>query len=113
MIGNGCHIGKGVLLDLREPIIIEDLVTVSMRAIITTHFDVGKSPLKRLYGFHSVEAQTILKRGSYVGANAVILHGITIGECAMVAAGAVVVKNVLPKTIVGGVPAKMIKKIRT
>jgi acetyltransferase-like isoleucine patch superfamily enzyme len=83
-----------------------------MRATIITHFDVGKSPLRQQYGFHSNEAQTAFKKGCYIGANAIILHGVTIGECAMVAAGAVVVKNVLPYTVVGGIPAKMIKKIR-
>ncbi len=41
-----------------------------------------------------------------------ILPGVTIGENAVVAAGAVVTKDVLPKTLVGGIPAKIIKKIK-
>ena len=47
----------------------------------------------------------------WIGANATVLAGVTIGDGAVVAAGAVVTKNVEPKTIVGGVPAKVIKKI--
>ncbi|MCQ2208055.1 MAG: sugar O-acetyltransferase [Paludibacteraceae bacterium] len=47
----------------------------------------------------------------WLGANVTILPGVTIGEGAIVAAGAVVAKNVTPRTIVGGVPAKFIKKI--
>lgn len=47
----------------------------------------------------------------WIGANAVILPGVTIGEHCVVAAGAVVTKNVPPRSLVGGVPAKVIKNI--
>lgn len=47
----------------------------------------------------------------WVGANVTILPGVTIGSGAIIAAGAVVNKDVAPYTIVGGVPAKLIKKI--
>ncbi len=47
----------------------------------------------------------------WIGANATVLAGVTIGDGAVVAAGAVVTKDVAPCTIVGGVPAKVIKKI--
>ena len=47
----------------------------------------------------------------WIGANAVILPGVTIGEHCVVAAGAVVTKNVPPHSLVAGVPAKVIKKI--
>lgn len=47
----------------------------------------------------------------WIGANAVICAGVTIGDNAVVAAGAVVVKDVPADTVVGGVPAKFIKKI--
>lgn len=47
----------------------------------------------------------------WLGANVTILPGVTIGEGAIVAAGAVVTKDVPPRTIVGGIPAKFIKKI--
>ena len=47
----------------------------------------------------------------WLGANVTILPGVTIGEEAIVAAGAVVTKDVPPRTIVGGIPAKVIKKI--
>ena len=47
----------------------------------------------------------------WLGANVTILQGVTIGEGAIVAAGAVVTKDVEPRTVVGGVPAKFIKKV--
>lgn len=46
----------------------------------------------------------------WIGANVIILPGVTIGDGAVLAAGAVVTKDVEPYTIVGGVPAKIIKK---
>ena len=47
----------------------------------------------------------------WIGANAVILPGVTIGDHSVVAAGAVVTKDVPPHTLVGGVPAKIIKTL--
>ena len=47
----------------------------------------------------------------WIGANAVILPGVTIGEHCVVAAGAIVTKDVPPHSLVAGVPAKVIKKI--
>lgn len=53
----------------------------------------------------------LLKRNSWIGAGATILPGITVGENAVVAAGAVVTKDVESNTVVGGNPAKVIKRI--
>jgi len=56
--------------------------------------------------------ETFIKKGASIGSNATILCGITIGENAMVGAGAVVTKDVAPNTIVAGNPAKIIKQIK-
>lgn len=53
----------------------------------------------------------VIKRNAWIGAAATILPGVTIGENSIVAAGAVVSKDVSPNTIVGGIPAKHIKNI--
>ena len=47
----------------------------------------------------------------WIGSNATVLSGVSIGEWSVVAAGAVVTKDVPPMTVVGGVPARIIKKI--
>jgi acetyltransferase-like isoleucine patch superfamily enzyme len=55
--------------------------------------------------------ETFIKKGASIGSSATIMCGLTIGENAVVGAGAVVTKDVPPKTIVAGVPAKVIKKL--
>jgi len=53
---------------------------------------------------------TYIRKGASIGSSATILCGITIGENAIVGAGAVVTKNVPPHTTVAGVPARVVKK---
>lgn len=57
--------------------------------------------------------EIIIKDDAWIGSNATVIKGITIGEGSVVAAGSVVTKNVPPYTIVGGNPAKVIKEIET
>lgn len=52
----------------------------------------------------------IIKDNAWIGMNAIILKGVTIGEGAIIAAGAVVNKDVPPHALVGGVPAKIIRE---
>jgi len=53
----------------------------------------------------------IIKRNAWIGAGATILPGVTIGENSVVAAGAVVSRDVPPNVVVGGIPAKIIRSI--
>ena len=55
--------------------------------------------------------ETFVKKGASIGSSSTIMCGVTIGENAIVGAGAVVTKDVPPNTIVAGVPAKVIKEI--
>ena len=57
------------------------------------------------------ESPVVVKQGAYIGSNALILPGVTIGRESVVGAGAVVAKNVEAHTVVAGVPARVIKKI--
>lgn len=108
-IGSDCYSGKEVFLDLADTILIEDQVTFSMRVTILTHTHAGKSPLTSTY-LPPSHAPVTLRRGCYIGAGAIILPGVEIGEAAIVGAGAVVTHNVPAATAVVGVPARVISR---
>ncbi len=54
---------------------------------------------------------TLIKRGASIGTNTTVLCGVTVGEQAVVGAGSVVTKDVPAKTVVAGVPARVLRKI--
>lgn len=110
-IGNRCFIGDEVKLDVRGGITFENDVTISGRATIVTHINVGfdDHPLQKYYP--TKESQVVIKQGAYIGTGAIILPGVTIGRESVVGAGAVVTKDVPAHTLVAGVPAKEVKKI--
>lgn len=86
-IGNGCQIGHNVVF---------------------ATLNHGLAPEKRKSTY---PAPIVLGKNVWIGSNATILQGVTIGDNSVVAAGAVVTKDVAANTVVGGVPAKFIKKI--
>jgi acetyltransferase-like isoleucine patch superfamily enzyme len=53
----------------------------------------------------------VIKRNVWIGAGATILPGVTVGDNAVVAAGAVVVDDVSPNTVVAGIPARAVRKL--
>jgi acetyltransferase-like isoleucine patch superfamily enzyme len=75
-IGNNVHIGKHVMLDISEQIIIEDNVTIAMGVKVLTHVNFGDSELKTFYP--SSQGKVVIKKSAYIGANAVILSSLCI-----------------------------------
>ena len=61
-------------------------------------------------GYNRFESECIIGNDVWIGCNAVVCRGVRVGDGAVIAAGAVVTKDVEPYTIVGGVPAKFIKR---
>ncbi|WP_139691826.1 acyltransferase [Sporolactobacillus terrae] len=102
-IGNNCSINDHVVLDGRGELIIEDRVNISPYVKIYTAEHQLNSP-----NFKYVENATKIKKYAWISSGSIILPGVKIGEGAVVAAGAVVTKDVEPYSIVGGVPAKKI-----
>jgi UDP-2-acetamido-3-amino-2,3-dideoxy-glucuronate N-acetyltransferase len=100
-VGNRVTIKCGVYL--WDGIILEDDVFVGPNATFTN----DRYPRSKHYPDKFLE--TLVKTGASIGANATILPGITIGEYAMVGAGAVVTKDVPPRVLVVGNPARIIK----
>ncbi len=110
-IGDCCFLGGEVLLDLADKISLGNQVTLAERTIILTHINVGyhDHPLQKF--FPAFSKPTSIEEGSFIGVNSTILAGVTIGKCVFVAAGSVVNQNVPSNTLVGGVPAKVIRLI--
>ena len=110
-IGKRCYIGDGVMIDARGGVVLEDDVTLSNRVTVVTHINVGypDHPLQRY--FPTKESKVLLQKGAYVGTSATILAGVTVGRESVIGAGAVVTKNVSQRTVVVGVPAKVLKSI--
>ncbi|WP_335966077.1 DapH/DapD/GlmU-related protein [Galbibacter sp. PAP.153] len=113
-LGNQIILGKNVFvnhacsfLDLGG-IVIEDNVMIGPRVNITSeNHPVTINNRKTL-----IPSKVIIKQNAWIGAGATILPGVTVGTNAVVAAGAVVNKDVPPNTVVGGIPAKVIKTIQ-
>lgn len=107
-IGLNCRINENVFI---QQATIEDEVliapNVAILSISHNHEKLEKSIVNQ---GDSKPNAPIIKKGAWLGRNVIVLPGITVGEGAIVGAGAVVTKNIEPFTIVGGVPAKFIKK---
>jgi acetyltransferase-like isoleucine patch superfamily enzyme len=111
--GKNTKIGKNVFinfdctfLDLGG-ITIEDNVMIAPKvSLLTEGHPVSVSERQTL-----TVGKIVIKKNAWIGANATILQGVTIGENSIVAAGAVVSKDVPDNTVVGGIPAKFIQTI--
>lgn len=102
-IGRGSVINRSVVLDGRFPLVIGENVSISLRSmILTLQHDLANPD------FASEGAPVAIEDRAFIGAQAILLPGVTIGKGAAVAAGSVVTRDVEPYTIVAGVPAKAI-----
>ncbi len=91
-VGARTHIGSEVFFDLADDVTVEDCATLSMRVTVITHLDVGRGPL--IFERPRQVGPVRIGYGAFIGAGATILHGVTIGSLAVVAAGAVVTRDV-------------------
>jgi len=114
-VGKDCYWGPNVTLTPlggeieKEPLLrLGNRVTVSpdVKFICSSHPE--KSRLSKIYGERSL---ITVDDDVWLGAGSVVLPGIHIHQCSIVAAGAVVTKDVPPYKIVAGVPAKVIKDV--
>ena len=108
-LGEGTIIGDHCFLDGRAPLRIGNHVDIASQVLIyNSEHDVHSQDLRPL------EEPVTIEDYVFIGARAIILPGVKIGKGAVVAAGAVVTKDVAPKKIVGGVPAREIgeRKVR-
>lgn len=111
-IGDRTYIGRMVHINAWQDVAIGADVLIGDRVTILDadhHFDNANIPI-RLQG-DSFFGAVRLRDGCWIGAGAVIMPGVTVGRNAVVAANAVVTRDVPDRTVVGGVPAKIIRKL--
>ena len=106
-VGNNVKIGDGVKVQnnvsIYEGVELEDNVLwVPSRVFTNAIVPRAKFPV------HGAYKKTLVKEGASLGANCTIVCGVTIGRYAMIAAGAVVTKDVLDNALMAGVPARRI-----
>lgn len=103
IINIGAEIGAGTMIDMGA--------VLGGRAIVGKHCHIGAGTV--LAGVVEPPSAKPVTIGDHVmtGANAVVLEGVSVGEGAVIAAGAVVINDVPAHTVVAGVPAKVIKKV--
>lgn len=112
VIRKGCIVGDNCILDARRGgIELGENVNIGSNVSFYTDSHDYNDPYFRA----SVSKVGGIKVGNraWIGPNAIILHDVQIGEGAVIAAGAVVTKDVPPFTVVGGIPAKIIGKRST
>lgn len=112
--GRNTQIGRNVFINFNCTILdfggvtIEDDVFIAPNVSLLTEGHPVEPSERR-----TIKASSILiKKNVWIGAGSTILQGVTIGENAVVAAGSVVNKDVPPNTLVGGIPAKILKQLK-
>lgn len=100
-IGNNCKIQNNV--SIYDAVTLEDDVFCGPSMVFTNVYN-PRSAVNRRNEYR----RTLVKRGATIGANATIVCGVTLGEFAFVAAGAVITKDVKPYALMAGIPARQI-----
>lgn len=111
-IGRGVFIGSEVFIDNTYPesVVVEDFVTIISRTFIIGH-SFTPVHLKNIFHGHPQEKSGVfLRKGCYIGAQSIIMPGVTVGEFSVVGAGSVVTYDIPPYSIAFGNPARVKRK---
>jgi len=104
-IGNEVWIGESVWIDSLVPIVIHNNICISQGAMLLT----GSHNYKKTT-FDLITGTIILEDGVWIGAGAIVNHGVTCGNHSVLAAGSVATKNLEPYTIYQGNPAQKVRE---
>ncbi len=111
-MARNAEINDGVFLLLKAPLYLGENSTIAYHAKIITSAN-PNTPYNELGKIYpSKTAPVIIGKNVWIGAGAIILPGVTIGDFSVVAAGAVVTKDVPSGVMVAGVPSKIVKYIQ-
>lgn len=109
-IAEAAYLGEAVYLDLADTIDIGEGAMLSAGCRLVTHQNVHRSSFLQTR-FPTQTRQVRICHGAWLGAAVTVLPGVTIGRESAVAAGAVVVDDVEPRTLVAGVPARHMRSL--
>lgn len=109
IVGNYVDLAWGIIITTKGGVEIGDRTLIGYRTQILSANHVIPSNKGRIFDAGHSPGKVIIENDVWIGANCIILAGVKIGEGAIIAAGSVVTKDIKAFTIVGGVPAKLIK----
>jgi acetyltransferase-like isoleucine patch superfamily enzyme len=109
VIGNNVGIAQNCFIQVRGKVDIGNNVIFGPNVSIFSENHIFNDPDLPVNAQGESRKGIKIGDGVWIGTRAVILDGVTIGENSIIAAGSIVNKNVLPFSLVGGVPAKLIK----
>lgn len=109
-IGDYVDLAWDVIITTTGEVEIGDRALIGYRTQILSANHVIPENKGTIFGAGHIAKKVVIKNDVWIGANCVIVAGVTIGEGSVVAAGSVVTKDIPPFMIVGGVPAKIIKE---
>lgn len=109
LLGNGVVIGSGCSIGAHSRVTMGDNVRLSRDVIVET---AGLDFSELTPPYRHISQPIVIEKGVWLGARAIVLAGVTIGEGSIVAAGSVVTVDVPTYSLVGGVPARVIKNLR-
>nr|WP_197411258.1 acyltransferase [Colwellia sp. TT2012] len=106
--GSGCRINENVYLE--QVTIGNDVLIAPNVSLLSRMHEFERTDIPMSLQGYRAEKAVVIEDDVWLGRNVTVLPGVTIGKGAIVAAGAVVTKDVAEFSIVGGVPAKIISK---
>lgn len=109
-LGDDVDLAAGVLITTGGGVTIGDRTLVGYRAQLLSANHVVPAGRGRIFDSGHERKPVVIGADAWIGAAAIILPGVTVGEGAVVAAGSVVTRDVPPYTIVAGVPARVVRE---
>jgi len=106
-LGSEVDIGEFVVIRAGGGVTIGNRVLIAAHAIVTS----TGHPVELPRFGECIHDRVVIGDDVWIGAGAIVLPGVTVGDGSIIAAGAVVTHDVAPRTVVAGVPAKVIKDI--
>jgi acetyltransferase-like isoleucine patch superfamily enzyme len=107
-IGTDCFLGDDVLIDLAAPVELDAQVTLAARAMVLTHLNVGYHDHPLQARFPARAAKVTFRQGTFIGAGATVLAGVTVGPRAFIGACSLVNRDIGADEVAVGVPVRVL-----